>query len=167
MLNTGKVKNSFVKVVFLAAVYALPYPGLMPGHRLYPAKQVFDRVYRHFVFGSFASHKYELGLADKKLVEAKVLFEYQQYLLAIKALEESDLHFKKAIDYLLSAEIEDKNSQVKTANLQAASDKHREILTTLVGQTPAEYLWQPEKSKAQPLAIHQYLQKAIIIRQIR
>ncbi len=61
-------KHFLLAFVFAASSYVLPYPGLMPGHRLYPIKQVFDRVYQVFVFGNFAKHKYELGLADKKLI---------------------------------------------------------------------------------------------------
>lgn len=167
MLNTGKTRSSFFRIAFLLAVYVLPYPGLMPGHRLYPAKQIIERIYQYFVFGNFARHKYELSLADKKLVEAKVLFEYQQYLLASQSLEQSNDHFQRAIDFLFQAQLEGKNIETKMANLQAAAVKHQAVLEDIISQTPADYYWHPEKKEPCQLAIHQMLKKAIKIRQFK
>ncbi|PIU02406.1 hypothetical protein COT66_00400 [Candidatus Shapirobacteria bacterium CG09_land_8_20_14_0_10_49_15] len=167
MLNIGSIKNNFFKAAFLAVVYVLPYPGLMPGHHLYPVKQLFDQAYAYFAFGSFARHKYELALADKKLVEMKVLFEYRQYLLALTALDQSNNHFQKAVDFVVAAQVQGKNIQTKMANLQAAAVKHQEVLESVMGQTPADFWWQPEKDEPRQLAIHQGLQKAISIRQFK
>lgn len=149
-----------------ASPYVLPYPGLMPGHRLYKIKQVFDQLSRFWAFGSFSRHKYELKLADKKLVEAKVLFEYQQYLLASQALSDSDRHFRKAIYYLEKAENEGKDISQKMANLEAAAEKHKEVLGNLKGTLPEQFLWQPEKRKATELNLESAITEAIKIREI-
>lgn len=150
----------------LASSYVLPYPGLMPGHKLYRVKQVFDQLSRFWAFGSFSRHKYELKLADKKLVEAKILFEYQQYLLASQALLESDQHFQKAEYFLDKAEEEGKDISQKMTNLEAAAEKHKEVLASLKKTLPEQFLWQPEKGKATELNLESQITEAIKIREI-
>lgn len=156
--------SSFFTASAYAGNYVLPYPGLMPGNRLYRIKQVFDQLYRFWVFGSFARHRYELSLADKKLVEAKVLFEYQQYPLALQALSDSNRHFQKAIYYLERADQEGKDISQKMVNLKAAAEKHREVLENLREVLPEQFLWQPEKREATELLIKKSLDEAIEIR---
>jgi len=146
--------------------YVLPYPGLMPGHKLYRIKQVFDQLSRFWAFGNFSCYKYELKLADKKLVEAKVLFEYQQYLLAVDALSDSDQHFQKAACYLEKAEMEGRDISQKMANLKAAAEKHKEVLENLKEELPEQFLWQPEKKEATELKLESAITKAIKIREI-
>jgi len=146
--------------------YVLPYPGLMPGHKLYRIKQVFDQLSRFWAFGNFSRYKYELKLADKKLVEAKVLFEYQQYLLAVGALSESNQHFQKADYYLKKAEREGKDISQKMVNLKAAAEKHKEVLENLREELPEQFLWQPEKKEATELNLESAITKAIKIREI-
>lgn len=161
-----KAKTFALAVLLVAPSYVLPYPGLMPGNRLYRLKAIADRVGQFWAFGSFSRHKYELNLADKKLVEAKVLFEYQQYPLASKALRESNDHFQKAVGFLDQAEKEGKNISQKKQNLKAAAEKHKEVLGKLKKELPEEFLWQPEKKPAEKLKIHQSLEEAIKIREI-
>jgi len=151
--------------VLAASPYVLPYPGLMPGNKLYKVKQVFDQLYRFWVFGDFAGHQYELKLADRKLVEAKILFEYQQYLLGVKALTDSNQHFQRAVDYL-KAEKEGKDISQKRTNLENAAQKHQEILEGLSQILPKEFLWQPEKKEATKLKIESAIKEAIGIREI-
>lgn len=147
-----------------ASSYVLPYPGLMPGHKLYKIKQVFDRLYYFWVFGNFSHHRYELSLADKKLVEAKVLFEYQQYLLGSQALSDSNKHFQGAVDYLNKAEKEGKDISQKIMVFKAAAEKHQEVLEKLKQDLPEQFLWQPEKREATELLIKKSLDEAIEIR---
>ena len=154
------------RIVLADSAYVLPYPGLMPGNKLYKIEQAFDQLYRPWVFGNFSRHKYELGLADKKLVEAKVLFEYRQYLLAVRALTDSDRHFQKAVYYLDQAEKEGKDISQKTTNLQAAAGKHREVLQRLKEQLPEEFIWRPEKGEATELNLKLILEEAMRIREI-
>jgi len=157
-------KISNLLVTFSLLIYVLPYPGLMPGNRFYRLEQIADRVGQFWAFGSFSRHKYELNLADKKLVEAKILFEYQQYPLALQALESSNQHFQKAKAYLERASKEGKDISQKMINLKAAAEKHKEVLETLKKDLPEEFLWQPEKKPAEKLRIHQFLEEAIKIR---
>ena len=153
-------------MVFVFLTYVLPYPGLMPGNKFYRLEQVADRLGQFWAFGNFSRHKYELNLADKKLVEAKVLFEYQQYPLALQALENSNQHFQKAKAYLGRASKEGKDISQKAINLKAAAEKHKEILGSLENFLPEKFLWQPEKKEATELDLKSTLEEAIKIRQI-
>lgn len=142
-MNFKKTKNLIVVLVF--STYVLPYPGLMPGNKLYRVKQVLDKIVQVWSFGSFSRHKYELNLADKKLVEAKILFEYQQYPLAIKTLEDSNIHFQQAGKFLEQAKKEGKDIVQKKIVYKSAAKKHEEILKTLENFLPEKFIWQPEK----------------------
>ncbi len=149
-----------------ASEYVLPYPGIMPGHKLYRLEQAIDYLNQYWSFGNFSHHQYELKLADKKLIEAKTLFEYKQYLLAVKALSESNKHFLEASLYLRKAGDEGKDITVKMANLTAAAEKHVQILQELGEKQPEEFLWQPEEGTATHLFLRAAIMEAIKGREI-
>lgn len=158
------IKNLFVSFTLLT--YVLPYPGFMPGNRIYQLKQVFDKIAQYWAFGSFSRHKYELNLADKKLVEAKILFEYNQYPLAIKALSDSNRHFQQASNYLTQAKEEGKNITQKELLFKSAAQKHLEVLKQLEQNLPESFLWQPEKKTATQLNLRSVLEEVIKVREI-
>jgi len=152
--------------VSAASDYFLPYPSFMPGHKLYFLERIIEGFSRYWAFGNFARHRYELKMADKKLVEVKTLFEYQQYLLGIKALSESNQHFQKASLYLIKAEAEGKDISQKLANYQLAGSKHQEVLKGLKKELPEDFLWQPENQEATRLNLAGLIEEAIKIREI-
>lgn len=153
-------------VVLVFSAYVLPYPGLMPGNKLYRVKQVLDKIVQVWSFGTFSRHKYELNMADKKLVEAKVLFEYQQYPLAIKALQDSNDHFQQAGKFLEQANRESKDIVQKEVVYKSAAKKHQELLKILASSLPEKFVWQPEKKPASELNLKSALEEAIKIREI-
>ncbi|MCL4418206.1 MAG: hypothetical protein M1365_16230 [Actinobacteria bacterium] len=89
--------------------YVLPYPSAMPGSSSYKIHQLYESIIKYWYFGNLGQFKYNLKQSDKYLVEAKTLFEYNQYLLASKALTKSDYYFKNIEPYLLKAKNEIKN----------------------------------------------------------
>ena len=133
----------------LASGYVLPYPSYLPGHKLYRIHQVWEKVQEYWYFGNLGKFKYHLKMADKYLVEAKTLFEYDQYLLAVRALEKSNSHWQQ-IDASQKKEI-----------FQAAASKHQEVLEKLVHELPEEFIWQPEKEMPARLEIRKEIEKAI------
>lgn len=127
--------------------YDMPYPGLMPGNKLYRAEALFDKIYDIFVFGNFANFTYSLGRSDKKLIEAKVLLEYHQYLLGTKAIRISSSSFVKASASLAAAKKEGKNIDEKMTMLVQASSKHREIIDEIEKELPEGFFWKPERGE--------------------
>ncbi len=145
--------------------YVLPYPSFMPGNPLYKINLIKDKILKYWYFGNFGQFKYNLKLADKYLVEAKTLFEYKQYLLAVYALEKSDLYYNKLLPNLLNAKKEKKNISQSAAIFKNASLKHVEILEKIKNEIPENFVWLPEKKRPTELNLKEIFNKSISTRQ--
>lgn len=141
--------------------YVLPYPGVMPGNKLYKISEIVDEINGIFSVGDFARFKYNLSQADKYLVTSKTLFEYGQYPKAVDALKKSDTYFKKLKTNLTSAKNNNKDITEKNAVFQSASEKHIEILTKLSQELPQAYNWQDEKMSPYTIDIKEEIKSAI------
>lgn len=166
-----KALGSFI--VFLAvlffprsaiAAYVLPYPSFMPGNKFYRVSRFTDEVKRYWYWGNLSSYRYYLGQSDKALVEAKTLFEYNQYLLAINALERSNAALQRVPDTLKRAKDEGKNIEKYDREFGEAMEEHKKIIGKLFGELPEEFIWRPEREKPQTLRIHEELNRALLLR---
>jgi hypothetical protein len=163
-------KNIFILLVFflltikVQAEYVLPYPSYMPGNKLYTISRITDRLQEYWHWGNIAKSNYFLSQSDKKLVEAKTLFEYKQYLLAVDALKRSDDAFQKVPPFLESAFRNGEDIQERVKNFHEASNEHEEVLKKLIIEVPAEFTWTPEKTDATTLKINDLLETAENIR---
>jgi len=133
----------------------------MPGNKMYKISRFVDRLNAYWYFGNIAKFRYHLALSDKYLVESKTLFEYGQYLLASDALQRSDKAVVSAVPYINRAELEGKNMVNLTKIFVDAMDGHIKILEKLIGETPTEFQWTPEKEKNTDLQIGQMLHTSI------
>lgn len=134
------------------AEYVLPYPSFMPGNKMYRVSRIVDKLKEYWYFGNIAKSKYHLALSDKYLVEAKILFEYKQYLLAVDALQRSDDHFKKLPLYI--------KNDLQKQTIREASDVHVRVLDELSQILPDEFQWRPERDAPTLLPIHTLLIEA-------
>lgn len=166
-----KVFGSFI--VFFAilsipqsviAAYVLPYPSYMPGHKLYRVARFMDEVKRFWYWGSLSSYRYYQAQSDKALVEAKTLFEYNQYLLGVEALQRSNRAAKEQNTYLLRAEKEGKDMHQVRQTVSEAMSEHEGLLKKLMEELPPEFVWQPEKHPLQLISLREDLKRAITIR---
>jgi len=146
------------------ADYVLPYPSAMPGNKLYRIARIIDTVKKPLYFGSISRYKYHLSLADKYLVEAKTLFEYKQYLLAVSALERSDTEFREAAPHLRIADREGKDVRAFVSQFTDAIAEHRRVLSDIQQRVPESVTWTPEKAAATPLSLAALLEQALRIR---
>ena len=139
----------FLLVLFLQAPvyaeYVLPYPSYMPGHKLYKVSRILDDLKQYWYWGTIAQSKYHQGLSDKYLIEAKTLFEYKQYPLALDALRRSDQYFQKNTP-------------------DAAREAHTRALTLLNAQLPESFVWQDERRPPIALDLLGALNRSIAIR---
>lgn len=135
----------FVPKVSAQSSYVLPYPGAMPGNRVYELNLIKEKFEKYFYFGNFSAFSYNLKYSDKYLVEAKTLFEYKQFLLGESALKKSDSYFKNLKVTLDKAKNEGKDISQKKEILQKASQKHVEVLNKIKKEVPEKFNWQPEK----------------------
>lgn len=141
--------------------YVLPYPSFMPGHPFYKFFSYFEKVKEIWSFGSFAKFTYNLSMADKKLVEAKTLFEYKQYLFASYALSQYKEYLISAHRSLRNAVLERKNISQKQKILKNAIAKHNTVLEKVKSEEPESFIWQPEKSQPQVIKIRELINQAI------
>lgn len=130
------------------ASYVLPYPSYMPGNKLYQVSRVVDQLKKYWYFGNIAQIKYHLALADKYLVEAKTLMEYNQYLLASDALLRSDRAFDTLVLHMQLAKHEGKDVSLLQKAIVESAMKHNEILKSLSMVVPDRFTWTPEKGKS-------------------
>ena len=152
---------AFVFPANIYADYVMPYPGAMPGNKLYNMYEIADAIRGWWSFGNLTQHTYHQAIADKKLIEAKTLFEYKQYLLASEALFAYKTHIVLAKNALLAAAKEGKDISQKKKRFQEALLVHKSILEKLKNELPKEFLWQPEKDAPQMLQIHNILDETI------
>jgi len=143
--------------VAYAADYILPYPSYMPGHKLYKLEQVWDSAQKYWHFGDIVKFKYYQGLADKKLVEAKVLFEHEQYLLAVDAIWISNDSLVKAGEHLGIAIKSGKQLSNKAEIYKQALDKHKEERIKLREELPEVIIWEDENNPPVMLNIYEEL----------
>ena len=147
------------------ASHVLPYPSFMPGNKIYRVTRFLDTLKKYWNFGSIASYKYQISLSDKYLVEAKTLFEYQQYLLAVDALTRSNREFLNASPYLLRGVREGKDMRAFEEDYREAAEVHIRILTELGSSLPSSIRWSPEKTSPTDIPIRELLTKSVSIRE--
>ncbi len=171
MIRLFRVATFFL-ILFLAITnlahaespYVLPYPSSMPGTLSYKIHLLYENISKYWYFGDFGQFDYNLKMSDKYLVEAKILFEYKQYLLGYKALQKSDYYFVNVFPNLIKAEKDNKNILQKRMMLKQAAQKHIEILEKMETDNPDTFNWQPEKTSPTPLNIKEEIINAVNIR---
>ncbi len=156
---------SFSRSVSADSSYILPYPSAMPGSKIYKVNLLWEKISKYWYFGSFGQLKYNLRFSDKYLVEAKTLFEYKQYFLAISALRKSDYYFQNLPLEMNKAKEENKNIVQTEKLLKEAGLKHVEVLNYLDTITPDHFAWNPEKSAATQLNLKKSIEESIRIRE--
>ena len=145
--------------------YVLPYPAVMPGSMWYKVDLIQEILEKYWYFGNFSQFSYYINLSDKYLIEAKVLFEYKQYLLGINALKKSDSYYPEAFEHLQKAKDEGKNITKKRSMLEYAALKHIELLKKMKNETPSEVIWTPEKELPTYILLHDALDSSMRIRE--
>jgi hypothetical protein len=115
-------------------------------------------------FGDIAGIKYERALSDKYMVEAKTLFDFGQYKLAVDALAKSDLHFAQAIVHAIEIGYKQKDDGTQKKILQNQAEKHKEVLDSLSGSLPDTITWDTEQTGSEELSISLIINKSKILR---
>lgn len=150
---------------YASSSYVLPYPSTMPGGISYKVHLVWEKLMQYWYFGDFGSFEYNLKESDKYLVEAKTLFEYNQYLLGFAALQKSNNYFTKTLPFLDKAKKSGKNITDKREELRQAAAKHIEVLQKMDNETPAQFVWSPEKKPSSTLQIRELIEQGIALTQ--
>ncbi|MCX8008886.1 MAG: DUF5667 domain-containing protein [Patescibacteria group bacterium] len=137
----------FIVISRARAEYILPYPGPMPGNPLYMVMQIIDRIQFYWHWGNIAKARYHMEMSDKYLVEAKMLFEYKQYVLAVNALKQSNNYWMKISPHLDQAEKQRKDIQYLRVRHTEQGIAHQRILDRVRQELPDSFTWRPEKGE--------------------
>ncbi len=154
----------FSASAFAKSSYILPYPGAMPGSTLYKPRVFLEKLSGYWHFGNFGQFTYNLKQSDKYLVQAKILFEYGQYLLAYNALKKSDGYFIKTFPNLEKAKTQGKDIRQNRDLLSSAAKTHTEILAEIKKIVPDKFNWQPEKGTSTLLNLQSAIDLSISMR---
>ncbi|MBI2031263.1 MAG: hypothetical protein HYT08_01475 [Candidatus Levybacteria bacterium] len=154
----------FYSPIFAQSSYVLPYPSFMPGSPFYKINLIKDKILKYWYFGKFGQFNYNLKQADKYLVEAKTLFEYDQFLLGQKALKKSDEYFYNIRSNLDNSKANKESIDSKRTLLKEASLKHIEALLMLREGIPEKVYWRPEKSFSTKIYLKKDIEMSISIR---
>jgi hypothetical protein len=138
------VVNIFLQLsrysVYAATEYTLPYPGILPNHRLYPLKSVRDRIIE--MFTREPSKKAELYLlyADKRINMAQMLGDRREWELSETTASKAEKYLLKLQSSLEEASKMGGSPEAAFLNktVQAAG-KHRKILLNLRRQAPPTF----------------------------
>lgn len=149
------------RTVYASSPYVLPYPSAMPGNIVYKLNLIKEAISKYWYFGDLGQYKYNLQESDKYLVEAKILFEYKQYLLGVNALEKSNHYYLRIAQALDSAAKHHKNVDDKIKELSNQSAKHVEVLEKMRSDNPEVVNWVPEKSDPSTLLIQKLIDESI------
>jgi len=138
------VVNIFLQLsrysVYAASDYSLPYPGILPNHRLYPLKSVRDRVIEMFTREPNKKAELYLLYADKRINMAQMLADREEWALSETTASKAEKYLLKLRDSLNEAKEMGGSPEAGFLNktIQAAG-KHRKILRNLVKQAPQSY----------------------------
>lgn len=143
----------FPRVSLASSDYVLPYPSAMPGSKLYFLHKIEEKISKYWYFGDYGSFTYNRHFADKYLVEAKTLFEYRQYVLALQSLSMSNHYFKKMQSSLENTPHTKYGREEKKALMKNVAEKHLEVLQMLGLNLPNDFIWKDENMSARILDI--------------
>lgn len=113
-------------------MYELPYPGLLPGHYLYPLKMMRDRVVEWLTFDRGKKIELMVLYADKRMAAAKVLLERGEEDLGVETGLKAMMYQERAISMIEEIKVEGENVGVWANSLERGTTKYRETWRGLV-----------------------------------
>jgi hypothetical protein len=131
--------KSAVKIKSLSINYTLPNPGkILPDSFLWPIKALRDKVWTALTYSPLEKANLYLLLADKRLIDAQILFEKGNPNLGMSVLSKGEI-------YLIQAQNEERiayKSGVNTGTflqkLAMSSLKHREVMDQIIETAPED-----------------------------
>jgi len=113
-------------------MYELPYPGLLPGHYLYPLKMMRDRVVEWLTFDRGKKIELMILYADKRMAAAKVLLERGEEDLGVETGLKAMMYQERAISMIEKIKAEGEDVGVWANSLERGTAKYRETWRGLV-----------------------------------
>lgn len=118
--------------------YYLPYPGILPGHPLYPIKMLRDRILSFFITDPVKKAEFYLLMADKRLNAGQFLVRYGKQQLGEQTMSKGEKYFIQAVDMTKTAGEKGKDIKPLVERMEKAALKHEEILTEIIEKGPSD-----------------------------
>ena len=124
--------------VYAADSYTLPYPGILPNHRLYPLKSVRDRLLEWFTRDLNKKAELYLLYADKRIWMAQMLGDQNEWQLAEDTASKAEKYLLKSRDAVTQSRAIGGSPNVAfLAKIKKAPYKQYEILRNLMKNSPS------------------------------
>ena len=117
--------------------YDLPYPGMLPDHKLYKLKVLRDKVMLFIIQDPIKKAEQHLLLADKRILMAKILADKGNVELA----KETALKGENEITLLVFLFKDERRKPTKELfnRVEKASFKHQEVLNDIAKKVEKKY----------------------------
>ena len=115
--------------------YFLPYPGILPGHFLYPIKMIRDKILLFLTTEPLKRGERLLHYADKRIEAARLLAENGRQSLAVTTATKAEKYLERAINQEKEARAKGKKTHPFLVELSKASLKHQQVLLEIKGKT--------------------------------
>jgi len=112
--------------------YALPYPGILPGHPFYFLKTLRDNVMDFLISNPLKKGEFDLLQADKNMAAVQALAPTKNNPVVLETLGKAEDYFAKAILKAQEANKQGLDMSDLVARLSVANLKHQEVMKDLV-----------------------------------
>lgn len=112
--------------------YQLPYPGLLPGHPLYPLKTLRDKILLFFTSDPVKKIHVTLLISDKKLVMGQLLLEKGDVDLSIKTIDAAEKTLLATVLKLRDYKKQANPPPGLADKIELAGKKHEEVILKLI-----------------------------------
>lgn len=124
--------------------YYLPYPGLLPDSPFYFLRVIRDRVISMLITNPLKESEFNLLQADKRLNAGIFVFNdsngnENKINLSASTISKAENYFEKALGDARTAKEKGMNIADITKNLKLSSQKHQEVLESLLNKSPKNF----------------------------
>lgn len=125
-----EISPSQLPIPTLPIAYILPYPGLMPGHFLYPLKVVRDKVSGFLISNPLKKADFNLLQADKKVEMSFMLINRNKEDVdtAAQIFSKAENYFEEAVRKTAEAKKQGMDSSDMIKRLTLANQKYKEVI---------------------------------------
>ena len=126
--------------VYASSEYSLPYPGILPNHRLYPIKAVRDRLLEFFTRDLNKKAELYLLYADKRIYMAQMLAEQKEWELADSTASKAEKYLLKVKDTVDTLKGMGGGVDITfVPKVKQSALKHQQMLKDLTKKAPKQY----------------------------
>lgn len=120
--------------------YTLPYPGILPGHPLYPIKAARDRLVEFLIRDNKKKAEFYLLQADKRLYAGELLFKQGsgKHALAEETISKGENYLDKAFGKAVQAKTQNEATEEILGKIHLSSVKHQQVIIELLKNTSGD-----------------------------